>query len=113
MVMNVDPQGPGATASIYRGDIVIDWNGEPIQHVQSVLHALGPDSIGQTVTIGLRRGVDGLRATERLGREPVKSEASAAVVAGLLAVPVPDRPNWTLPRLHAEIGRQAGVSISN
>jgi hypothetical protein len=26
-----------------------------IRHVQSVLHALGPDSIGHTVTIGLRR----------------------------------------------------------
>jgi S1-C subfamily serine protease len=51
----LDPQGPGATAGIYQGDIVIDWNGEPIRHVQFVLHALGPDSIGQTVTIGLRR----------------------------------------------------------
>ena len=55
MVMNVDPRGPGATAGIYQGDIVINWNGEPIRHVQSVLHALGPDSIGHTVTIGLRR----------------------------------------------------------
>jgi S1-C subfamily serine protease len=54
MVMNVDPQGPGATAGVYQGDIVINWNGEPIQHVQSVLRALGPDSIGQTVTMGLR-----------------------------------------------------------
>ena len=56
--------------------------------------------------------MDGLRATERLGREPVKSDAASAVVAGLLAAPVPDRPNWTLPRLQVEIGRQAGVSIS-
>jgi S1-C subfamily serine protease len=56
MVMNVDPRGPGATAGIYQGDIVINWKGEPIRHVQSVLHALGPDNIGQTVSIGLRRG---------------------------------------------------------
>src|SRR5262245_8597458 len=59
MVMNVDPRGPGATAGIYQGDIVVDWNGQPIRHVQSVLHALGPDSVGQTVTIGLRRAVIG------------------------------------------------------
>src|SRR5262245_24959966 len=55
MVMNVDPRGPGATASIIQGDIIIDWNSKPIRHVQSILRALGPDSIGQTVTIGLRR----------------------------------------------------------
>jgi S1-C subfamily serine protease len=55
MVMNVDPRGPGATAGIHQGDIIISWNGEPIRHVQSILHALGPDSVGQTVTIGLRR----------------------------------------------------------
>jgi hypothetical protein len=55
MVMNVDPRGPGATAGIYQGGIVVNWNGEPIRNVQSVLHALGPDSIGHTVTIGLRR----------------------------------------------------------
>jgi S1-C subfamily serine protease len=55
MVMNVDPRGPGATAGIHQGDIIISWNGEPIRHVQSILHALGPDSVGQTVAIGLRR----------------------------------------------------------
>jgi S1-C subfamily serine protease len=55
MVMNVDRRGPGATAGIHQGDIVISWNGEPIRHVQSILQALGPDSVGQTVTIGLRR----------------------------------------------------------
>jgi S1-C subfamily serine protease len=55
MVMSVDPQGPGATAGIHQGDILVAWNGEPIRHVQSLLRALGPDSVGQTVTLSLRR----------------------------------------------------------
>jgi S1-C subfamily serine protease len=55
MVMNVDPQGPGTKASIHQGDIIVAWNGEPIRHVRSLLRALGPDSIGQTVTLGVRR----------------------------------------------------------
>jgi S1-C subfamily serine protease len=55
MVMTVNPRGPGARAGIYQGDIVVDWHDQPIRHEQSVLHALGPDSIGQTVTIGSRR----------------------------------------------------------
>jgi S1-C subfamily serine protease len=56
MVMSVDPQGPGAKAGIHQGDIVVAWNGEPIRNVQSLLPALGPDSVGQTVTLGFRRG---------------------------------------------------------
>jgi transposase len=58
------------------------------------------------------QGVDGLRAGERAGREAVKSEAASAIVAPLLAAPVADRPNWTLPRLQAEIARRAELSIS-
>ena len=56
MVMNVDPQGPGAKAGVHQGHIIVSWNGEPIRHVRSLLRALGPDSVGQTVTLGLRRG---------------------------------------------------------
>jgi S1-C subfamily serine protease len=55
MVISVDPQGPGALAGIHQGDILVAWNGEPIRHIRSLLRALGPDSVGQTVTVGLRR----------------------------------------------------------
>lgn len=55
MVMSVDPKGPGALAGVHQGDILVAWNGEPIRHMQSLLRALGPDSVGQTVTLGLRR----------------------------------------------------------
>ena len=55
MVMSIDPQGPGAAAGVYQGDIIVTWNSEPIRHVHSLLRALGPDSVGQTVTLGLRR----------------------------------------------------------
>jgi S1-C subfamily serine protease len=57
-VMRVDPQGPGALAGLHQGDILVAWNGEPIRHVHSLLRALGPDSVGQTVTLGLRRAGD-------------------------------------------------------
>jgi hypothetical protein len=50
-----DERRPSKTRSIHQGDIVISRNGEPIRHVQSTLHAIGPDRVGQTVTIGLRR----------------------------------------------------------
>jgi S1-C subfamily serine protease len=55
MVMSVDAKGPGSLAGIHQGDILVAWNGEPIQHMRSLLRALGPDSVGQIVTFGLRR----------------------------------------------------------
>ena len=46
------------------------------------------------------------------GPAPVKSAAALRVVTPLLEAPVADRPNWTIPRLRAEIETQAGVRIS-
>jgi transposase len=71
-----------------------------------------PDSVRRWRSWFAESGVDGLRASARMGREPVKSEAAATVAAALLTEPVADRTNWTLPRLQAEIARQAEVSIS-
>jgi transposase len=71
-----------------------------------------PDSVRRWRSWFAQGGVDGLRASERLGREAVKSAAAASVAAALLTAPVSDRVNWTLPRLQAEIARQAEVSIS-
>lgn len=57
-------------------------------------------------------GVEALRAMSAPGRSPERGERALAVVSALLRQPVEDRPNWTLPRLRAEIERQAGISIS-
>lgn len=55
MVMSVDPRGPGATAGILQGDILISWDGEPLRDVHSLSQSLGPDSVGKKVALGLRR----------------------------------------------------------
>ena len=60
----------------------------------------------------MRGGVEALKATVAPGPTPVKSEAALRVAAPLLAEPVADRPNWTIPRLRAEIEAREGVSIS-
>ena len=46
------------------------------------------------------------------GPEPVKALAALRVAGEVLAEPVADRVNWTLPRLAQEIERREGVSIS-
>jgi S1-C subfamily serine protease len=68
--MSVDPRGPGARAGLYQGDILIDWNGEPIGHVQSLVRALGPGSVGQAVSLGLRRAGDRRQVSLTIGERP-------------------------------------------
>jgi S1-C subfamily serine protease len=70
MVMNVDPQGPGAKAGVHQGDIIVAWNSEPVRHVRSLLRALGPDSVGQTVKLGLRRGGETKNVALTIGERP-------------------------------------------
>ena len=60
----------------------------------------------------MRGDVDALKAAVAPGPAPVKSEVALRVAMPLLAEPVADRPNWTIPRLRAEIEAREGVSIS-
>jgi S1-C subfamily serine protease len=70
MVMKVEPEGPGAKAGVHQGDIIVTWNGEPIRHVRSLLRALGPDSVGQKVTLGVRRGGETKNVPLTIGERP-------------------------------------------
>jgi transposase len=60
----------------------------------------------------LRGGVEALRASVYAGPPPVKTEAALRVVTPLLDTPVADRPNWTIPRLIAEIKARERITIS-
>jgi S1-C subfamily serine protease len=70
MIMKVEPQGPGAKAGVHQGDIIVTWSGEPIRDVRSLLRSLGPDSVGQTVTLGLRRGSETRSVALTIGERP-------------------------------------------
>jgi transposase len=71
-----------------------------------------PDSVRRWRGWFAASGIEGLRASERAGRDPVKSTAAALVAEELLTAPVTDRPNWTLPRLQAEIAGRSELTIS-
>jgi transposase len=59
-----------------------------------------------------RGGIAALRTRIPPGPMPAKAETALAVAEAVLAAPVADRPNWTLPRLAAEVERRSGVRIS-
>ncbi len=59
----------------------------------------------------MRGGIEALKASVAAGPEPVKTQAALRVIAPLLEAPVANRPNWTIPRLMAEIEKREGVKI--
>jgi transposase len=60
----------------------------------------------------MRGGVEALRARLPPGPAPTKAERALGVAEEVLAAPVADRPNWTLPRLADGIERRSGLRIS-
>jgi S1-C subfamily serine protease len=70
MVMSVDPKGPGAHAGVRQGDVIIAWNNEPIRHFHALLQALGPDSVGRTVALGLRRAGENRQISLTIAERP-------------------------------------------
>jgi len=59
-----------------------------------------------------RGGAGALDASIAPGPASPKSETALRVIAPVLETPVADRPNWTIPRLRAEIEAREGVRIS-
>jgi S1-C subfamily serine protease len=70
MVTSVDAKGPAAAADVRQGDIIVAWNGEPIGGVHQLVRALGPDSVGASVRLTLRRAGEPIEATLTIGARP-------------------------------------------
>ena len=70
MATSVDAKGPGAAAGVRQGDVIVAWNGEPIRGVHQLVRALGPDSVGASVRLTLRRAGEPVEATLTIGERP-------------------------------------------
>jgi S1-C subfamily serine protease len=70
MVMGVDNAGPGAAAGLRQGDVIVAWNGERLSGVRALLRALGPESVGTTAELSLRRAGEPVSAKLTVGERP-------------------------------------------
>jgi S1-C subfamily serine protease len=70
MVMSVDKTGPSASAGIKQGDVIVSWNNEKLSGVRALLRALGPDSVGSVVDVGVLRGGEPKSFKVTIGERP-------------------------------------------
>lgn len=70
MVMSVDPNGPAATGGILQGDIIIRWNGETVPSVNTLVRTLDHHSIGQSVSLGIKRAGADVEAAVTIATRP-------------------------------------------
>ena len=70
MIMSLDQDGPAATAGLHQGDVIVSWDGRPVAGVDGLLRALGPDSVGRTIAITVRRGGAALDLTVTVAERP-------------------------------------------
>ena len=55
MVMDVEAGGPGAAAGVQQGDVIVAWNGKPLEGARAITRSLGPDSVGTTAELSILR----------------------------------------------------------
>jgi S1-C subfamily serine protease len=70
MAISVDARGPGAAAGVKQGDVIVAWNGEPLRGVHHLMRLMGPDSVGATVKLSLRRVGEPLELGVTIGERP-------------------------------------------
>jgi serine protease Do len=89
LVSKVEPKGPAATAGIKRGDVIVEFNGEPIEEMEELPRAVAGTQVGTVAEVVVLR--EGKRKTlevevgrfpdeprvARGGREPSEETAEA------------------------------------
>jgi len=70
MVVGLDPEGPAKKAGVVLGDILLTWDGEAVSGTRSVLHRLGPGSVGQSIKLGLSRAGTKTELSLTVGERP-------------------------------------------
>ena len=70
MAMSVDPKGPAAAAGVRQGDVIVAWNGEAIRGLHHLLRTLGPDSVGTSIKLSLKRAGEPVELTLTVGERP-------------------------------------------
>ncbi|WP_114946209.1 S1C family serine protease [Microvirga calopogonii] len=70
IVVSMDQDGPGQRAGIRQGDILIRWNHDALPSVRRVYRLLGPESVGQSVDLGIVRAGEHITLAVEIRERP-------------------------------------------
>jgi serine protease Do len=79
LVAKVSPDSPAATAGIQPSDVILKFDGQPIENMRSLPRAVAATSIGKSVAIELVRKGQTMDLNVTVGRLPEDEEAQDAV----------------------------------
>jgi S1-C subfamily serine protease len=58
LVIQIEPGGPAQTAGVREGDIIVEFDGEAIQHMDSLYRLLSEDRVGKNSEMTVLRGTE-------------------------------------------------------
>ena len=70
LVVAVTAASPAAVAGVLVGDLLIDFDGRPVESAEDLLAVLDATRVGQAVPLRLLRGTTLITATVAVGRRP-------------------------------------------
>jgi serine protease Do len=91
LVAKVSPDSPAAAAGLQPSDVILTFDGQPIENMRSLPRAVAATSIGKSVAVELLRKGQHLDLTVTVGRLPEGEEAEDAVKSEDAPVPEPER----------------------
>jgi S1-C subfamily serine protease len=70
IILNVDPKGPGSSAGLLQGDVIVGWNASDLPPLRTLLRSLGPQSVGKDVALRIHRAGEAREITLTIGERP-------------------------------------------
>jgi S1-C subfamily serine protease len=70
VIVGLDESGPGKAAGLIVGDVVKSFGGEAVRGMHDLSARLGPESVGQTVTLDIERAGQPVRLSVTIGERP-------------------------------------------
>jgi serine protease Do len=91
LVAKVSPDSPAAVAGIEPSDVILKFNGQPIENMRSLPRAVASTAIGKSVAVELLRKGKAMDLNVTIGRLPEEEDVEDAVKSEDEPAPEPER----------------------
>jgi serine protease Do len=90
LVAKVSPDSPAAAAGLQPSDVILSFDGQPIDNMRSLPRAVAATAIGKSVAVELLRKGQPMDLTVTVGRLPEDEEVEDAVMSEDTPAPAPE-----------------------